>query len=144
MSHINTTDSTIITGLNDDQPYMSMTSATINTARLKFIYNIVLKYMSRRNEANYHQLLNLNANLLTLVKILKAKRNQKITVNSNPNRPKANRNSANANYRNALSKLLERGHRQTEISRLLQALNTYVPKPKVIVKQPNGSNSLGY
>jgi hypothetical protein len=95
--------------------------------------------MSPRNEA--HKLLQLNANLLALVRNLKAKRNHMITVLSNPTRP---RNNANATYKNAHKKLVERGYKPTEITRLLNALNTYVPQPKVIVNQPNNSKSLGY
>jgi len=119
---------------------MSMTSATTNTDRLKFIYNIILKYMSRRDEAYYHQLLQLNANLLALVRGYKEKRNQYVKTLSNPNRP---HNSATANYANARNKLLARARTQVEINRLIKAEKTYVTQPKVI-NQPNGSKSLGY
>jgi hypothetical protein len=135
---MSTTDSAIITGLNDDQPYMSMTSATINTARLKFIYNIILKYMSRTHE----QLLQLNANIQMLVRNHRRARKEYTETLARPatnTEAMARRPAVTANYNRTLKALLNKGLKRSQIIRLLNQ-----PNVPVVVNQPNGSKSLGY
>jgi len=108
------------------------------------------------------QIMQLNANLTSLMRGYRGIRETSIKVLSNPSGSSGGRNSAMAEYYHARKQIVERARKVFKnrpnlvppknnirtrgliIQRLNNSWEELPPRPPLIVNQPNGSKSLGY